>query len=216
MKKLYLVLFCLVLSIFPNFSCKKEIIVFGTVVDSKTGLPVPNAGVSYTLAVGRQPDSINSIYRTEYCKTDAEGRFRFGPTDDNIRILTVNCIGYFSEQPFRVKCQEENTLRLVPIDGFLRLTIEHLPDSPIEQMYSCVLNKTFARLTPFIECYVDRYQIAPDSSTAWVLPLAADEMNYIGWTYEEIDQYITSPFSLPFQDSIYISRGDTADYVIRY
>ena len=207
-------IFLLSLLLIFFLSCHKEsfTIINGTVTDAKTGLAIVGAAIDYGILLlgSGMPGQIHST------SSDAEGNFtiKYGK-DEGISGFQINKPGYLTrfspigEGVEIIKGQENNVVYILhPWDANLRFifknSFQESKSVYLEAQCKSLL-EVYGEL-PFVIPQPYPRVLAPNTQDTLDLPFLSDEMIYIYW---DVVKY-APPSQASFQDSVYLSHGDTA------
>lgn len=217
--------FSLVALLCTFFSCKKDsfpTIVKGIIVDSKTGAPLEGATVEFYNRVPSQNGNYNETI-PEYAISNSEGEFTYTVRSD---AKYASIYSAFSEEhvrkrldyePFKIVMGTTNefTIPLVHYDAYLKLNIKN--ESGQNNLYVVVENPTIiseAR-TSWGQILIYPYPLNLNlgENKSYILPIVSNEYTKIYWG-ETI--FISNQTVPTYQDSIFLTFGDTLDYSILY
>lgn len=193
----------------------KETTVNGVVLDKITGEPIAGASIYVVISHDSRKPPYN--YEEKYIKTDNLGQFSFSSVDPFLITLT-NKNGYIPKNTDipDVIPEEVNdiVIKLLPMDGVLAIDMKNTTNStktiylgiysPILDAEN-VLSKGIAKK--------DSFEIESFDSQVRMFNLASEDSISVYWGF------ISLPFdikTLPFQESVSVTRDDTTTFAISF
>ena len=197
-------------------ACQKDspTIINVTITDAKTGTIIEGAKVSYSLVdKNYQTGSDHSI------KSDPSGNFTITIANDlQFYSFLINKLGYvpkFRLDEVYVKGDVNDVeVKLHPKDAVLRLIYENSSgqEKPIYlQAQSNTFIEAYGAL-PFIVTRPYPHISQPNSKDTLDYPFTSDEWIRLFWDFAPYSKTSLSQY----QDSLYLSKGDTATYIILF
>lgn len=192
-------------------ACKKQSCIHGTILDAKTGQPVPDAAVILELQYSGSNGTL-----TSYLHADHTGNFLYssdGKTKDGIFIKGVARSGYRSTDAAEIQegdCREA-TIRMEPLEGRLVLTLTN-ESGTTDPVYIQLINQcqTLDGLFDGISS-TDPYPLLlqPGETKIDTLPFCLGDSTSIRWKFSE-----NAPWS--GTDSFFTETADPVSYQIKY
>ncbi|MCC6281897.1 MAG: hypothetical protein IT262_14935 [Saprospiraceae bacterium] len=206
------------------FSCKKDplpTIVKGTVVDSKTGEPIPNATVEFYNYLPSRDGQYNEAI-PEYASSNAQGNFNYTVRKDAKYASIYSAFGdtytYIRKrldyEPYKITMESTNqfTIPLIRYNAAIRLHIKNETEQD-GNVYLVISNPTSlaeAR-TSWGVIKFSPLKINQGEETTYVFPTVANEYTTIYWGGVNF-----SDNAPPFSDSLFLYVGDTLNYSILF
>lgn len=200
------------------FSCKKDTprlptIVKGTVVDSKTGEPIPNALIEIS---NRVPKDIGFDNIPEYALSNLQGNFSYTVRSDaayaSLFSISAENFAYKRTDSANYKVIMETTneysIPLIRSDAVLVLYIKNQTGQQ-NNVYITINNPTVASEAKSPLYYSPVFSTGEDQYLT--LPLVANEYTKIYWSLENFISNQTIP---THRDSVYLLLNDTLNYSI--
>lgn len=198
------------------FSCKKDplpTIVKGTVVDSKTGEPIPNALIEIS---NRVPKDIGFDNIPEYIRSNSQGNFSYTVRSDAAyaSLFSVSAENFAYKRTdsanYKVIMEtiNEYSIPLIRSDAVLILYIKNQTGQQ-NSVYITVNNPTVASEAKSPLYYSPIFSIGEDQYLT--LPLVANEYTKIYWSLENFISNQTIP---THRDSVFLLLNDTLNYSI--
>lgn len=214
----------LAILLFP-LGCKKEVsptVVKATVVDYYTQEPL--AGVSVFAEKWHADQGRYELLSIIY--TDTKGYFEFGgESNPDFVLREMRKSGYLikdntiydSFTNFETGKVNEGIIPLIPLDSWLSLTVNKVSPGKSKiylSVFSHILNSEIRASQGRVPLMRDELELTEGQTYTQFPLVASNEMLTIHWDFKPLTPW--SPFSTPFRDSIFVTRGDTSAVTITY
>ncbi len=213
----------LAILLFP-LGCKKEesTILKGTIIDFYTNEPLQGAAIF--IMKWHKTDEQYQLFKI--LSSDANGNFEFVEEDNlDFYIGEIHKQGYIvkhsniSNYTGKIKRGEinESIIPLVPFDSWLSLTVNKVSPGKSKiylSVFSHILNSEIRASQGRVSLMKDELELTEGQTYTQFPLVASNEMLTIHWDFKPLTPW--SPFSTPFRDSIFVTRGDTSAVTITY
>jgi len=198
-------------------SCTKEkystTIVRGKVYNAITNEPIYEASINiHATWQGKDGADLGEWF---FGKTDQQGEFniKFSPIEGAGLLMAIYKAGFTTEPFFYPENGDDNYFRvqMFALDGHLRLKMVN--ESGIhDSLYVNLVSPTIRVISNgwgYVS-HPQKYPLVLDKDSSWtqIFSRPSEEHIYLSWGF--------SKDSLPFEDSVFLAKGDTVDYTISF
>lgn len=225
MKARFFIICFLVIVISLTFSDCKEpspTIVKGKVVDFYTNAPL--AGVAILIYKFNKEREQYLVYATLY--SDVNGNFEFVEEENlDFYLGEMRKNGYLPKQNTiddyigKIKKNDltEAVIPLIPLDSWLSLTVNKISSGKSKiyiGVFSHILKSEIGISQGRVPLMKDELDLTEGQTYTQFPLVASNEILTIHWDFEPLIPW--SPFSTPYRDSVFVTRGDTSAVTISY
>jgi hypothetical protein len=216
--------FLITLSFFLQ-GCKKDTpptVVKATVVDMYTQEPLP--GVCTFVHKWHETEKKYVLFTVLY--TDENGFMEFGNEENpDFTFREMHKTGYVVKDNtiydsfvnFEKGKINEGVIPLIPLDSWLNLRVDKVTPGTSKiylSVYSPILKNEIGASQGRVPLMRSELELSEGQSYAQFPAVASNEMLSIHWDFKPLTPW--SPFTTPFSDSVFVTRGDTSAINISY